>query len=813
MKNFLLFILAIIWLSVDAQVKEQAPNVGTIAGKVIDEGNGEIIDFAAVSIYKIGNDAAVKNFMTDLEGRFLFSEIPFGAYKIKISFMSYQSKTIDEILIDAENTEVNLGDIKLTKANSTNLDEVVVTAPKPLIEFGADTITFNADQSIHAEGSTAGDLLRSVPMVNVDADGKPTIAGKVNTRIFIDGKPSDYTSETMADLLNVLPSEAIQKIEVITNPEARYSADGDGIINIVLKKGYKLGLSSGLSFTSSTLGVHNGSAYTAYSDKKLTFNGSYGYRLNRHANGADLDRVNYNTSGEVSSFMNQLSNSLTKGGSHNGRASMNWDITPLQNLRASLNYNQYDNSGDAFLDDYRLNSSEVQTELRKQETYNQNEAGAFTFNADYTLKFKQKKGENLSAGLTYYNNSTMRDRLLERETHKPNGTIVNPYKQYRLNDIYNDRFEFNLDYVKPLSKMATLSLGSQVTVGNNINDQLVTGYNSEQQTDTINTILTNKFDYLENIYAFYGSYRIRTKDRWTIRAGMRSEFTSLKFKQTAVAAANPEPYYNVFPNISIYKNYKKRYNFGLSYSMRITRPREYTLNPLIDDTNQSNVSFGNPNLKPSYINQFQLSFATAGAKWSFTPRLSYATTNKIIERFRTSTDSVTFANLGSNQALTLSLFGNYRITKSISLNGGYTLSRRSYQSESSLQLPRSGYSQRANMTVSGELPKRVFIEGQLNYYSNALAQGKNSSSVTTSFGFRKTFLNNKLTARVVASDPFADRNTFEVIDAINPGGTSYHQERTVLMRTRNYAFTVGYRFSSTKKQKAKDDVKKVISGQ
>src|SRR5690606_16216064 len=100
------------------------------------------------------------------------------------------------------------------------------------------------------------------------------------------------------------------------------------------------------------------------------------------------------------------------------------------------------------------------------------------------------------------------------------------------------------------------------------------------------------------------------------------------------------------------------------------------------------------------------------------------------------------------------------------------------------------YSQRANMTLSGQLPHRIALEGQLNYYSNALAQGKSSASVTTSFGFRKTFFNNKLTARFVASDPFTDRNTIEIIDVLNPSGTSYHQERTAILRTTNYAFTV-----------------------
>lgn len=803
-------LLALFFLFACVSVTAQT-NMGTITGEVKDGSTGNVIDHATINLYKKGISVSIQSHMTDQEGRFSFRNVPFGNYHIKVSYVGYEEKNTDGILIDAKNLTVDLESLRLIPDGATALEEIVVTANKPMVEFGADSIIFNVEQSIHAEGSTASDILKSVPMVNVDVDGNPTIAGKVNTRVFIDGKPSDYTAETVTDLLNVLPSEAIQKIEVITNPEERHSADGDGIINIVLKKGYKLGLNSGLSFTTSTLGVHNGSAYAAYSDKKLNVNGNYGYRVNRTINNTDLGRTNFNAAEDISSYMNQMANSLNTGDGHNGRAAMNWDITPMQNLRASVNYNQRATVGDAYMDDYRLNASEVQTQLINQENFTTNDNTTFTFNADYTRKFKRDKRENLTAGVTFFDNRMFRDRNLDRVTHRANGTI-NPYRQYRLNNIFSNRMAFNIDYVKPLSRFATLSVGSQITMGNNGNDQSVTGYDFSNQQDTVVGVLTNRFEYQENIYAAYASYRWRTKSRWSFRAGVRSEFTDIKFTQTASQTLDPTPYYNVFPNLSINKNHKKKYNFGLSYSMRVTRPRENALNPLIDDTNLSNVSFGNPNLRPAYINQFQLSFGAAGEKWSFTPRLSYAATTRIIERFRITTDSVTFANLGSNQALTLNVFGNYRYGKTITLTGGYMLSRRAYQSDSPIQLPRTGYSQRANFTISGQLPNKIAIEGHINYFSNALAQGRSLSTVTTSFGFRKNFFNNKVTARFVATDPFINRNTIEIIDALTPSGNSYHQERTVVTRTTNYAFTLGYRFSNAKKQKARETVKKVVEG-
>src|SRR5690606_38436080 len=194
----------------------------------------------------------------------------------------------------------------------------------------------NASKSIMAEGSVASDLLKSVPMVDVDIDGKPTIAGKINTRIFINGKPSDYTGETLADLLNVLPSDAIEKVEVVTNPDVRYAADGDGIINIVLAKGYRIGLNGAITLTAGTIDNYNGSAYIAFRDKGLSLNTSYGYRSITRLSEANTFRSNYRAGERTTpnSFIDQLSGGDHFMQGHNIRSSIDWDITPKHNLRS-----------------------------------------------------------------------------------------------------------------------------------------------------------------------------------------------------------------------------------------------------------------------------------------------------------------------------------------------------------------------------------------------------------------------------------------------------------------------------------------------
>lgn len=811
--NFYLFFFFVLF---SFSLKAQVINTGSLSGKIKDEISSEAVDYAAVNLTNISNSSYVKSSMSENDGYFQFEDVPFGTYRIKISFIGYESRIIENIVINKENAIQNLGTIKLKQA-ANSLDEVTITNTKAPIEFNGDTITFNASQSIMAAGSTATDLLKSVPMVSVDIDGKPSIAGKVNTRVFIDSKPSDYTAATITDLLNVLPSDAIDKIEVITNPDVRYSADGDGIINIVLKKGYKIGLNGALSVTGSTLGNYNANFYSAYRNEKLSLNGSYGFRDTKGISNTSSLRSNYNKNGALSSFMNQFSDSESNSFGHNARVSMDWDITKKQNLRVSANFNTNGSDGDSHLDDHRLNSLGKETELRTQDNLSDVKTANGVLNADYTYKIG-KRNETLTAGLVYYNNDSDRYREFSRLYTKSNGTISNEFLQYNENEIGNRRFEFNADYRKPLSRFSTLSVGVQTTLNKNSDDQLVHGFDFNTQQDTLKPSLTNIFSYTEEIYSAYGSFNLRTKSKWSFRAGVRTEITDVNFIEENVKDLSPGSYVNFFPNMAINKLFKKKFNVGISYSKRITRPREHTLNPLIDDSNQSNVSFGNPQLLPSYTDQFQLSLGTYGAKWSLTPRISYSVTGRIIERFRIDQDSVTYRNLATNKSLTANLFGNYRPTKKITVSGGFSLSKVSYESLSELQPDRSGLSYRGNGTLTGQFPYKISAEGQVNYYNNTIAQGRTKGSTAVAFGVRKTFMDNKLLVRLLANDPFSQRNTDEYVEGINLSGSSYKQDRSRQINTTNYSLTLSYRFTkvgrnTVNKQKADKSEKEILDGE
>lgn len=767
---------------------------GSLSGKVVDELDGLPIPSAVVSIYKVNTEQPLFTVPTDENGNFKFDALDFGIYKLKVSYVGYTPLILNDITLNKKEADKDLGTLKLGN-DQNNLAEVTITAPKPAIEFGADMITYNVDQSILAEGSTATDILKNVPMVQIDIDGNATIAGKRSTRLFIDGKPSDYMTSNIADLLNVLPSEAIEKIEVMTNPPARYSGDGEGIINIVMKKGFKLGFNGSLSVTAGVQENANVNASAAYKGNKYSVNGSATYRQNMRMTTNNSLRTNFRP--DTTFYYDQYNNneSLSSGG--NLRGGLNWDITPGQNLRISANVNTNSSESDAGQDFLYLNDKRIKTRERNQmNTYDGNSAN-FVFNADYSIRI-DTTGAKLEVGLSINGNSNSSDRIYDRSFAPP--AKPNPSLQFNQNEIGNDGINFNLDFDKPLfQKRDRLELGMHYNYRKNDNDLLVQNFDFSQDIYITNPTLTNRFLYNEHIFSGYASYNYR-KNGWSVKPGIRTELTDVDFDLSTGNKFDVKPYVSIFPNVSINRFFKKRYNIGATYSVRVNRPRETTLNPQINDNDPLNISYGNPDLKPAYTQQFSVSFGMFGNSWSFTPRLSYSSSNGVIERYRTVLDDgvseTTYDNVGNNRSTAFILIGNYRPHKTISTNASFNLIQSQYSSQLNEALNRNGLSIRGTLGLSMQLPYRTAFEANINYANNINAQGRTKGSVESSFAARKTFFKNKLMTRIGVSDPFGRRN-----NTIYNTGTNFLVEGYSYINTNNVSLSLSYRFSNLKKVK------------
>lgn len=803
MKNLLaliFFILFTIPFLVNAQTSEK----GIIRGKVIEEVGALPIPFAVVSIFESGVEQPMFTFQTDENGFFKFNNIKFGTYKVKVSYVGFGPLFVNEVIVSEKESDKNLGTLKLA-AEQNNLNEVVITAEKPVIEVGADVITYNVSSSILAEGSTATDLLKNVPMVEVDIDGNTTISGKRSTRVFIDGKPSDYMTSNIADLLNVLPSDAIEKIEVMTNPPAKYSADGEGIINIVMKKGFKVGFNGNVGLSAGTQGNNNANANASYKGEKYSITGGGAYRMGIGKSSSESYRTNFfkdrdpaiYQNPDTTFYYNQFNNARNENNGGNFRVALDWDINKKQNLRVNTSYNV--NSSDSWSgnDFYYIDQQEITKRLRNQINLGDASSNNFVFNTDYSLA-TDTSGGKLTAGFTVNTNSSNSTRSFERSYAFPNN--LNPSLQQNDNEIGNRGINVNLDYDKPVfNKRDRLEFGVAYNYRKNQNDLLVDNFNYKTQQFVTNDKLSNEFFYNENILAGYLSYNYRNKG-WSAKAALRSEYTNVNFDLSTGEVYNVNPYFSFFPSLSLNRFFRKRYNIGATYSVRINRPRENTLNPQVNNADTLNISYGNPDLSPSYTHQFDVSFGAFGKQWSFTPRISYSRASGVIERYRFVNDNgiseSTFNNVGTNYSLAFMLIGNYRPTKKISANGNFSIIQSNYTSSLNSALNRGGISIRSRAGISMQLPYKTAFEANLNYNNNVSAIGRNSASINTSFGARKTFFKNTLTARISANDPFRARRNSTFNEGLNFFSNTYG-----VSNTNNFVFNINYRFTKVKTNK------------
>jgi iron complex outermembrane receptor protein len=793
LKRLFLYFFAVTLLSLFSFDAKAAEN-GVIRGKVIEEVGALPIPFAVISIFESTAEQPLLTIQTDENGYFRFNNLKTGTYKVKVSYVGFASLFVNEIIITDKDFDKNLGNLKLSSEQS-NLNEVVISAPKPLVEFGADVITYNVGSSVLAEGSTATDVLKNVPMVQVDIDGNATISGKRSTRVFIDGKPSDYMTSNIADLLNVLPSDAIEKIEVMTNPPSKYSGDGEGILNIVMKKGFKVGFNGNIGVTAGLQGNKNTNANASYRGKNYNLNGSAAYRQNIGTGTSESYRTNFFP--DTTFYYNQFNKNRNENNGGNFRLGLDWDITPKQNLRLSTNYNINNSNSNAGNDFYYINEALEPTRLRNQLNLGDGNSNNFVFNADYNLQ-TDTVGGKLTMGVTLNTNANSDLRSYNRTYAFP--ANLNPSLQQNDNEVSNRGLNFNLDYDKPVfDKRDQLEFGIAYNYRKNDNDLLVENFNYQTEQFVTNKNLTNKFFYNENILSGYASYNYR-KNGWGLKGGLRGEYTDVNFDLSTGTSYHVSPYLSLFPNISLNHFFKKRYNFGATYSVRINRPRENALNPQVNNSDTLNISFGNPDLSPAYTHQMDFSFGAFGQKWSFTPRISYSTSRGVIERYRTvkknGVSESTYDNVGTNNSFSLMLIGNFRPTNKISANGNFSVIQSKYISKLNTSLNRDGLSLRASLGFSMQLPYKTAFESNLNYANNISAQGRNKGSINSSFGARKSFFKNTLSARISTNDPFGRKNN----NSFNQG-TNFTSQSYSTNNSSNVTFSLNYRFTKVKMNK------------
>lgn len=804
----LFILISLTVLKASAQTAASAG--GIVTGKLVDATTNQPLDFASVSLTNKA-DKTNKGIQTDLNGNFKVGGLKAGTYLFKATFIGYLTYTKDSIRITAAGNTINLGSVKVKPAKGV-LKEVVVTAQRSQIKLSTDKKVFSVDQSLVSQGGSATDLLTNVPSVQVDVDGNVNLRGSSNVRVLINGKPSAISGGSVSDILQSIPASAIDNIEVITNPSSKYDAEGQsGIINIVLKRNAQLGFNGSASATIGTQNTYNGSLNLAYQTSKVNIFGNYSYRKADRIGNGYTNRTTYPGT-DSARFQNQESDQTFKFNSHNIRTGIDINLSPKSVLTFSDNINI--RNRDRFQNGLtNITSRNVLLQRLSQNNVSYNSGTNVDLNADFSHKYK-KQGQELTANIGYSTEKENGDEYLNTQYNfyapvRPDSA----FQQNNFTDQKQRNLNFQADYTMPLGKNSKMEAGYRTTINRNDNDyRAFIPANSLTDQFVFDPTRSNHFIYNEQVHAVYGNFQ-RQFGKFGVQVGARLEDAHIRTRLVDSVQQYKQDYFRVYPSIFLSDKITENQTLQLSYTRRVTRPRDRQLSPFLDRSDPLNYQQGNPNLRPEDTHAFELSYINYWQAVTLTSSLYYRYTNNNIQQVRrplTSSLTLTqFDNINSAANAGYELIAKVTASSKLDLTGNVNVFYRNIKGDPALFVQStSGYAFNGNLTANIKPIKKLGIQLRGDYQGKqVIAQGFSKALYGLDGGIRYD-ITKTLNASVNARDIFNTRKFGSIID--NTGtAIPYTSESYRRFATRTVMFTLAYRFggsgSEQKRQKRDQD--------
>ncbi|MEX2591406.1 MAG: outer membrane beta-barrel family protein [Anditalea sp.] len=627
-KAFLLLALfSFAWVEVSAQSGRNA----NVKGKIVDSSSSLPLSFASVAIYESQEKKLIDGNITDEEGVFSI-DLPFGSYYALIEFMGYDALETATFELSREDRSHDLGAIKI-EPSTANLEEVVVQGQKNRMELSLDKRIFNVGQDLANAGGSASDVLMNLPSVSVDPEGNVRLRGSDNVRILIDGKPSGLVSFKGSSGLQQLPASMIETVEVITNPSARYEAEGmAGVINIVLKKENNQGFNGSFEVIAgdpTNLGL---SANLNYRRNKINWFINYGVAHRKLPNRGSLYQEVY---GEDTTFiLRQANKGVVTSLNNNVRAGLDYYFNEKSILTGSYLLRRSDAHRilDIRYEDYLFTDNNLEGYSTRRQVEDEKEPHSEA-NLSYKRSFEQK-GHEFTAGITYLDYWENSEQVYTQSFFQPDGT-EEPAKsvvQMALNDEFERQWLFQVDYTKPIGEEGNFETGLRSSFRNMENDFVVS-----EQNETGDFIpfrgMEDIFLYQENIHAIYGILGNKS-NKFSYQGGLRAELTDVTTTLVKANEINPRDYINFFPSAHLTYSFTPENAFQLSYSRRVRRPFYNDLSPFVTFSDARNFFSGNPDLEPEFTNAYEMGHIKYFEKGSLFSTLYYRSTTDKIDRIR-----------------------------------------------------------------------------------------------------------------------------------------------------------------------------------
>lgn len=592
----------------------------SISGKFLNQENTPIAD-AIIQLLKSSDSSLVKNEFTDEKGTFNFSDTKEGSYIIHANVLGYKGFLSSLINV---NYDVKLPDMSLQKSE-VELKEVAVIARKPYVEREKGKVILNVESSINAAGSSAFELIERAPGVRVDNNDNVSLNGKSGVAVWIDGKPTPMTGSDLANYLRGIPSSSIEKIEMISNPSARYDAAGSAIINIKLKKDKRVGTNGSIS-SSYGQGVYmktNNSLSLNHRNKKVNVFGSYNYAYREVFSHLKLDRRFYQNDTFIGAY-NQNNYIKLDFNNHIARAGVDYFANKNNTFGFVVSgvSNKFNPKGDNVADVYDQNNSKSSTYT----TTNRSKDNWYNYSVNFNYKHSfDSLGTELTTDFDYahFGNQTEQN-FTTRYFDLNNEEYLNPYLLH--GDINGDLNIYSIknDFVKTLKKEYKLEAGQKSSYV--VADNKLSFFDRSNDLNIFDSTKSNHFIYTENINAVYATVSKDYK-KWSTQLGFRCEHTSVTGRQLVNNTSFSKDYVQLFPSAFVGYKFSDKHGWEFNYSRRINRPSYEQLNPFKFYIDPTTYKEGNPYLLPQTTESFEL---THVFKQKIYTTLGFGRTNKNI---------------------------------------------------------------------------------------------------------------------------------------------------------------------------------------
>ena len=603
-----------------------------LIGSVTDAKTNEPLEYSSITILTITNPAkAVNGALTDAKGQFKITDLPFGNYRYKVDFSSYKSIE-GNVLIDKP--FINLGNINLA-VNETLLKSVVVEAEKDIIRGGIEKKIYEVGKNLSTTGGNASDVLNMVPSVNVDIEGNVTLRGSGNVSIWINGRPTGIVAANKADALKAVPANQIQSIEIITNPSAKYDAEGGaGIINIILKKDAKAGFNGNVNLTLGSFLKINPSINLGYLKKNWRITTGYSFNNRPTYSYRNIDRRISYKEDSILNYSQKLTTQDTTY-THNIRLSVDKSFSKGSfGVNANVNTGQFYRS-ELFKYTYQFPTETIYSQSDVRDTRPSSGYDVLgTF--EYNLSGKNKISTQLSTALD--------QRFF---TGYQNIMSLNPSYNRNINNSKTYSNVVQIDYASKINNLYTLETGVKYNALKVKSLQDYSTINTFTNIWQLNTLFSNQFVYNQTVYAGYAQFAgSNKKENIKYQGGLRLEDALTKGELITNNTIFDTEHSNLFPSLAIkYLLESKLKNnldtkakmpaqkeFYITYSKRVNRPDASLVNPFPNVSDLTSLRYGNPDLQPEYVHSFEIGFNSYGKLLTFTSGIYYKKTLNAFSR-------------------------------------------------------------------------------------------------------------------------------------------------------------------------------------